>query len=93
MKKGWWGVGGLALLRLGTIHRSFWGGREYLCAFSGSALSSLYATWTVPAGVTVPCGHHLWGTEKNDRCVKKLAYISVVLGGDNCCVWGVRGWV
>ena len=31
-------------------------------------------------------GHHLWGKEKNDRCVKKLAYISVALGGDICCV-------
>ena len=25
--------------------------------------------------MAVPCGHHLWGTEKNDRYVKKLAYI------------------
>ena len=64
------GLGGSALLRLGTIHRSFWGGRGYLCAFSGSAVSSVYATWAVPAWLVVPCGHHLWGTEKYDRCVK-----------------------
>ena len=58
------GVGVSAVLSLGTIQRSFWGGREYLCAFSGSSVSSLYATWAVPAGVAAPCGHHLWGTEK-----------------------------
>ena len=29
--------------------------------FSVSSVSSLYATWTVPAGVAAPCGRHLWG--------------------------------
>jgi hypothetical protein len=58
--------------------------------FSGSSVSSLYATWPVPVGVAVPCGHHLWGTEKNDRCVKKLAYISVVLGA-TFVVWESYG--
>ena len=74
-EKGGWSLGWSALLSLGTIHRSFWGGREYLCAFSGSAVSSLYAIWPVPARVAVPFVHHLWGTEKRDRCVKKLTYI------------------
>ena len=36
MKMG--GLGGSAVLSLGTIHRSFSGGREYLCAFSGSEM-------------------------------------------------------
>ena len=55
----------------------------------------LSATWAVPVGVAAPCGRHLWGTEKNDRCVKKLVYIYISgAGGDICCVWeGVRGWV
>jgi hypothetical protein len=58
------GGGGSAVLSLGTIQLSFLGGREDLSAFSGSSVSSLYATWAVPAGVVVPCGHHVWGMEK-----------------------------
>ena len=55
MKKGGGVLRRSAVLSLGTIHRSFWGGREYLCAFSGSSVSSLYATWAVPAGMAAPC--------------------------------------
>ena len=59
MKKGGGGLGASAVLSLGTIQRS-WGGREYLCAFSGSSISSLYATWTVPSGMAARCGHHVY---------------------------------
>ena len=86
-----WGVGGVSSIKPKNYTTVLLGGREYLCVFSGSSVSSLYATWAIPAGVATPCGHHLWGMEKNDRCVKKLAYTSVVLEGDICCVW--RGWV
>jgi len=51
------GVGGSAVLSLGTIQRSFGGVPEYLCAFFGSSVSSLYATWAVPAGVGTPAGN------------------------------------
>ena len=81
------GVGGVSSIKPRN-YTTVLGGREYLCMFSGSSISFLYATWAVPVGVAAPCRHHLWGMEKSDRCVKKLAYISVVLGGDICCVWG-----
>ena len=75
MWKGGWGS---AVLSVGNIQRSFWGVGS-ICAFFESSFSALYATWAVPVGLAVSCGHHLWGTEKNDRCVKKLAYICVYI--------------
>ena len=72
--------GGSAVLRLEAIQWSFWGVGS-ICARSPVLLFPL----SMPLGqfllgwwclVVITCG----GWRKNDRCMKKLAYISVVLG-------------
>ena len=61
--------------------------------FPGLLFFSLYATWVVSAGVSV-CA--LWsspvGDGENDRCVRKLVYISGV-GGDIYVCGSVGGWL
>ena len=87
------GLGGSAVLSLGTIQRSFWGVGS-ICARSPGLLFPL----SVPLGrfllgwpclVVITCG----GRRKNDKCVKKLAYISVVLGATFVVCGWVRGWI
>jgi len=81
------------VFRLGTILRSFWGVRSICVRFPGLLYFSLYVTWVVSARVFV-CA--LWsspvGDGENDRCVRKLVYISGV-GGDIYVCRGVWGWV
>jgi hypothetical protein len=61
--------------------------------FPGLLFLSLYATWVVSPGVSV-CA--LWsspvGEGENDRCVRKLVYISGV-GGDIYVCGSVGGWL
>ena len=61
--------------------------------FPGLLFFSLYATWVFFAGVSF-CA--LWSSPmrdgENDRCVRKLVYISVVRGDIYVCR-GVWRWV
>ena len=59
MQKGGLGFGGISSIKPMKYTTVLRGGRGYMCAFSGSSVSSLYATWAVPAGVAMPCGHHV----------------------------------
>ena len=85
MKKGGGGLGGVSSIKPKNY-------TTVLLSGSGAYARSLGLLFplSMPLGRFLPCGHHLWGTEKNDRCVKKLAYISVVLGATLLCVGGVR---
>ena len=60
MWKGRQGFEGVTIIKPRYYTTGLLGGRGCLCAFSGAAVSSLYATWMVPAGVAVPCGHHVY---------------------------------
>ena len=83
--------GGVSSIKPRNYTTALLGGREYLCAFSGSSVSSLYATWVVPAGGAAPCGHHLWGTEKKWQVREKANIYISGAGGDICCVFGGLG--
>ena len=81
------GVGGVSIIKPRNYTTVLLGGRVYLCAFSGSSVSSLYATWAVPAGVAVLCGHHLWATEEKFSG-SRLHYLEVSLWKR---IWTDRG--
>ena len=67
-----WGVGGSAVLSLGTIHWSFWRGREYLCAYSGSSVSSLYAVCHKDLNVNKTDISHTCREKDLEICVVEL---------------------
>ena len=90
-----WEIGGVSKIkrRNYTTIPLGGGGREYLCAFSGSSVSSLYSTWAVPAGVTAPCGHHVYAGFSISVCffpwcvvASQICLGRAVAGGDGILV-------
>ena len=72
MKNRGWGISSIKPTNYTTV---LLGGWKYLCAFSGSSVSSLYATWAVPAGVVAPCGHHMYAGFSLSVCFFSLVHL------------------